>query len=102
MSEEERRRCIILGICGPAGLAEPSEDDTMNARRNALNAAAMEHGTRLSVATIDYVLGLIDEARATGGGPSAGGPQALAYVGELRAEPSSVHVHIHLEGGTGR
>lgn len=56
-SEEECRRCIILGICGPGGGAPAVSTD----RRDALAEKLAEQAD--DEARLDYVLGLIDQAK---------------------------------------
>lgn len=67
MSEEERRRCIILGICGgPGGQAAASGEGGQVARREALREHMQSHtaaGTVMGDGHCDDILSLIDEAR---------------------------------------
>ena len=61
MSEEEKRRCIILGICGGgAGLAGDEET-----RKEVLAAYLSE--TNVAEADLCKILSLIDEALAMNG-----------------------------------
>ncbi len=65
MTEEERRRCIILGICGGAGLAAGDGSERRAALFESLTALGVK--ADLSQEAADYVLGLIDEALAAAG-----------------------------------
>jgi hypothetical protein len=59
MTEEEKRRCIILGICGGgSGLAQDN-----NTRKEVL--AGYLSATSVAEEDLDKILGLIDEALQT-------------------------------------
>jgi len=61
MTEEERRRCIILGNCGPGG--EAATGNTHGLRRQALLEMVQENGGSVGEQVLDLLLSLIDEAR---------------------------------------
>jgi hypothetical protein len=70
MSEEERRRCIILGICGPGGgAAEATGSGNHELRRDALREHMQAHaqpGQTWGDGFCDDILSLIDESRNSG------------------------------------
>jgi hypothetical protein len=60
MSEEEKRRCIILGICG--GGAGAAAQDIQGQRRALLLEHIQGLGGSVGEAVLDGLLSLIDEA----------------------------------------
>lgn len=65
MTEEERRRCIILGICGSGEQAATGGEGNHDARRGALQEQIQSKGGSVGEAVLDDLLSIIDEARKT-------------------------------------